>query len=153
NRVQGSGDHGRITREDVLRAAAQPTATTAAPPAAAPLQAPSPPPLPVAAPAAAAELAQMIQAGGGFVPPLPGGGFGNYRVPAYAPKPGDQVVPFTRRRRITADHMVYSKFASPHVVTVAEIDLAATSRLREEHKAAYKKDGISLTFLAFVCAA
>jgi pyruvate/2-oxoglutarate dehydrogenase complex dihydrolipoamide acyltransferase (E2) component len=76
-----------------------------------------------------------------------------YRVPAYVPKPGDQVVPFTRRRRITADHMVYSKATSPHVVTVAEIDLAATARVREEHKAAYKKEGISLTFLAFVCAA
>jgi 2-oxoglutarate dehydrogenase E2 component (dihydrolipoamide succinyltransferase) len=156
NQVQGSGDRGRITREDVLRAASRPdVAAPAPPPAGLPAQpapaaaAPSPP---IASPAAA-ELSQMIQAGGGFVPPIPGAGYGSYRVPAYAPKPGDQVVPFTRRRRITADHMVYSKFASPHVVTVAEIDLAATSRLREEHKAAYKKEGTSLTFLAFVCAA
>jgi 2-oxoglutarate dehydrogenase E2 component (dihydrolipoamide succinyltransferase) len=63
------------------------------------------------------------------------------------------VVPFTRRRRITADHMVYSKVTSPHVVTVAEVDLHQTSRLRDAHKDRYKRDGVSLTFLAFICMA
>src|SRR5262249_11796593 len=38
-------------------------------------------------------------------------------------------------------------------VTVAEIDLHATSRLRDEHKDRLKRDGLSLTFLAFVCSA
>jgi 2-oxoglutarate dehydrogenase E2 component (dihydrolipoamide succinyltransferase) len=47
-------------------------------------------------------------------------------VPQYRPQPGDQVTPFTRRRRITADHMVYSKVTAPHVVTVAEVDLHTT---------------------------
>src|SRR5262249_58765371 len=107
-----------------------------------------------AAPAPRAqELAQMITRGGGFAPPLPGGVFGALRAPAYRANAGDKVIPFTRRRRITADHMVYSKFASPHVVTVAEVDLHATARLREQHKDAYKKAGTPLTFLAFVCAA
>jgi 2-oxoglutarate dehydrogenase E2 component (dihydrolipoamide succinyltransferase) len=66
---------------------------------------------------------------------------------------GDKVVPFTRRRRITADHMTYSKFTSPHVVTVAEVDLHKTSKLREANKDRYKKEGASLTMLAFVVAA
>jgi 2-oxoglutarate dehydrogenase E2 component (dihydrolipoamide succinyltransferase) len=74
-------------------------------------------------------------------------------VPQYTPKPGDEVVPFSRRRRITADHMVYSKHVSPHVVTVAEVDLFATYRLREEHKDRFKKEGVPLTYLAFVCTA
>jgi 2-oxoglutarate dehydrogenase E2 component (dihydrolipoamide succinyltransferase) len=101
----------------------------------------------------ASELAALLQAGGGFVPPIPGIGYGSYKVPAYTPRPGDKVVPFTRRRRITADHMVYSKTTAPHVVTVAEVDLHATSRLRDENKDRFKKEGLSLTFLAFVCAA
>jgi 2-oxoglutarate dehydrogenase E2 component (dihydrolipoamide succinyltransferase) len=74
-------------------------------------------------------------------------------VPPYTPRPGDQVVPFSRRRRITADHMVYSKVTSPHVVTVAEVDLFATTKLREQHKDRLKKEGVPLTFLAFICAA
>jgi 2-oxoglutarate dehydrogenase E2 component (dihydrolipoamide succinyltransferase) len=49
--------------------------------------------------------------------------------------------------------MVYSKVTSPHVVTVAEVDLHATSKLRDEHKDKLKKAGVPLTFLAFVCAA
>lgn len=151
--VQPTGEYGRITRDDVLRAAAP----AAAAPAAAPPLAPRPVATPVAAePAttpAAVELSQLIAQGGGFVPPIPGVGYGAYKVPPYAPRPGDEVIPFNRRRRITADHMVYSKHASPHVVTVAEIDLHATARLRDAHKAALKKEGIALTFLTFVCAA
>jgi 2-oxoglutarate dehydrogenase E2 component (dihydrolipoamide succinyltransferase) len=85
--------------------------------------------------------------------PVAGVGYRSYKVPAYSPKPGDEVVPFSRRRRITADHMVYSQHVSPHVVTVAEIDLAATSRLRDQHKTAFKKEGVPLTFLTFVVAA
>jgi 2-oxoglutarate dehydrogenase E2 component (dihydrolipoamide succinyltransferase) len=100
-----------------------------------------------------AELSQLIQAGGGFVPPIPGVGYGAYKVPPYVQKAGDEVVPFNRRRRITADHMVYSKATSPHVVTVAEVDIHLTNKLREEHKDKFKKSGVSLTFLSFICAA
>jgi 2-oxoglutarate dehydrogenase E2 component (dihydrolipoamide succinyltransferase) len=147
--VHGTGDHGRITKGDVLRAA------EAAP---APVAAAKPAPVAVApvasAPVApAAQLAQLINSGGGFVPPIPGVGFGAFKVPAYRPSEGDKVVPYTRRRRITADHMNYSKFASPHVVTVAEIDLHKTSKLREANKDRYKKEGQALTMLAFVVAA
>jgi 2-oxoglutarate dehydrogenase E2 component (dihydrolipoamide succinyltransferase) len=49
--------------------------------------------------------------------------------------------------------MVYSQSVSPHVVTVAEIDLHATSKLRDQHKGPMKKEGVSLTFLTFVVAA
>jgi 2-oxoglutarate dehydrogenase E2 component (dihydrolipoamide succinyltransferase) len=38
-------------------------------------------------------------------------------------------------------------------VTVAEIDLFATSKLRDKHKDRFKKEGIGLTFLSFICAA
>ena len=85
--------------------------------------------------------------------PVAGVGYGSYKVPPYVAKPGDEIIPFSRRRRITADHMVYSQTVSPHVVTVAEIDLHATSKLRDEHKGAFKKEGVPLTFLTFVVAA
>ncbi len=154
--VQGTGDQGRVTHDDVMRAATpsspprapSPAAVTATP------QAPSAPatPNPTATPTAQ-ELSALLQVGGGFVPPIPGVGYGAYKVPAYNPRPGDEVVPFNRRRRITADHMVYSKHVSPHVVTVAEVDLFATSKLRDQHKDRLKKEGVPLTFLSFICAA
>lgn len=78
---------------------------------------------------------------------------GAFRPPPYVARPGDQVLPFSRRRRIIADHMVYSKQVSPDVVTLAECDLHRTSQLRNLHKGALKKEGINLTFLAFACAA
>jgi 2-oxoglutarate dehydrogenase E2 component (dihydrolipoamide succinyltransferase) len=144
--VKGSGERGRITRDDVIRAAAP----------AAPVTAPAPAPAPTASrggdPAA---LAAMINQGGGMVAdfPRPGVGFGSFKVPPYRERPGDQIVPFTRRRRITADHMVYSKLVSPHVVTVAECDLFRADRLRQANKDRYKKEGMSLTMLAFVVTA
>lgn len=133
--VAGTGDHGRITKDDVQRA------RPASPPAAAP------------APSAPQKLAALINQSGGFVPPIPGAGYGSFKVPAYRPNEGDQVIPFTRRRRITADHMTYSKFASPHVVTVAEVDLHKAAALREANKDRYKKEGHALTMLAFVVVA
>jgi 2-oxoglutarate dehydrogenase E2 component (dihydrolipoamide succinyltransferase) len=153
--VKGSGDHGRITRDDVMRAGVDVPPRTEPPMTLAQRgQAESQLRAQVGASGGTAPaIAQMINQGGGFVPPVPGVGFGSFKLPPYRPKPGDQVVPFTRRRRITADHMVYSKIASPHVVTVAECDLFRASRLREANKDRYKKEGMSLTMLAFVVVA
>ena len=146
--VRGSGEYGRITKDDVLRASAQGTAPApSAPQAEAPPRAAPPPAAP------AKTLAGMINASGGFVPPIPGLGYGAFKVPPYRPNDGDKVIPFTRRRRITADHMTYSKFSSPHVVTVAEVDLHKASRLREANKDRYKKEGLALTMLAFAVVA
>ncbi|MBI5517321.1 MAG: 2-oxo acid dehydrogenase subunit E2, partial [Deltaproteobacteria bacterium] len=78
---------------------------------------------------------------------------GAFRPQPYAPAPGDEVVPFTRRRRIIADHMVYSKQVAPHVYTFTEVDLHRVSRLRDARKEALKAEGIPLTFLAFIAAA
>src|SRR5437868_2288868 len=36
-----------------------------------------------------------------------------YRPPRYTPREGDQVIPFDHRRRLVAEHMVYSKVTSP----------------------------------------
>ena len=153
--VRGSGEHGRITRDDVMRAVVDVPPRTEPPmsPAArAPLPAPPPAPSPISRGGDPQAVATLMNQGGHAMP-VPGVGYGSFKVPAYREKAGDKVVPFTRRRRITADHMVYSKLVAPHVVTVAECDLFAASRLREAHKDRYKKEGMSLTMLAFVTVA
>lgn len=163
-KVSGTGERGRITHDDVKRAA-QPAPAPRAPsgtqsgahkpvpsmPGAPPSQAaywdtPSPSQTSTAL-SQADELRSMLEV------PIPGVGYKAYKVPAYVERPGDEIIPFNRRRRITADHMVYSQSVSPHVVTVAEIDLHKTSALRDQHKGAFKKEGVPLTFLAFVVAA
>ncbi len=144
--VQGSGDGGRIMHSDVMAAigsgpSRERTATPPpAPPPAHPPEAPAPRP---ARPAPAASPPQ----------PRGTGPTGAFRVPPYVPKEGDELVPFTRRRRIIADHMVYSKQTAPDVVTFAECDLHRTAVLRNQHKGQFKKDGLSLTYLAFAIAA
>jgi 2-oxoglutarate dehydrogenase E2 component (dihydrolipoamide succinyltransferase) len=139
NAVAGSGNGGRVTKEDVLRAvnrdsSVPPSARTPA----------SPPPAP--APQVPVKFTEPT---GGSVGAAPGA----FRLPPYVQKPGDEVIPFSRRRRIIADHMVYSKLTSPHVVTVAECDVQKTEALRKSNKDALKKEGVNLTFLAFVAAA
>ena len=68
-----------------------------------------------------------------------------------AQQPGDRVIPMTPLRRMVAEHMVYSKRTSPHVGTVAEIDMAGVVRLRDRNKRAFRDaHGFSLSFLPFL---
>jgi len=130
--VSGSGSAGRLTKDDVLRAARVVPLDSSAPAARS------------AAPVARAEA---VPSGSATI------SSGAFRSPPYIPRPGDQEVPFSRRRRIISDHMVFSKLTSPHVVTVAEVDVHKTESLRVANKDALKKEGVNLTFLAFVVAA
>jgi 2-oxoglutarate dehydrogenase E2 component (dihydrolipoamide succinyltransferase) len=134
--VQGTGSAGRVTKEDVLRHGA-------GPPASAPVQAPGQeiaPPAPQAAPQPVAAAPTPATR-----PARPAPSFG------YQLQPGDRVIPMTPMRRIISEHMVYSKRTSPHVGTVAELDLSGVVRLRNQHKQAFKETyGVSLTFLPFV---
>jgi 2-oxoglutarate dehydrogenase E2 component (dihydrolipoamide succinyltransferase) len=69
----------------------------------------------------------------------------------YSLQPGDRVVPMSPLRRLVAEHMVLSKRVSPHVGTVAEIDLGAVVRVRDAHKRDFREaHGIPLSFLPFV---
>ena len=60
-------------------------------------------------------------------------------APPAAPPPGvkitpegDQVIPFTRIRKMIAEHMVMSKRTSPHVHTFAEVDMHKVVAFRAE---------------------
>jgi 2-oxoglutarate dehydrogenase E2 component (dihydrolipoamide succinyltransferase) len=76
-----------------------------------------------------------------------------YKPPRYTPKEGDQVIPFDQRRRLIAEHMVYSKVTSPHVPCTAEVDMTNLTRLREEWKKAKETGGRAPSFLVGVCRA
>ena len=105
SKVSGTGEAGRILQEDVRAAAeAEPATGRTA----------SPPPPPAAAPAApvAPAAAPAVPASARGDAPAPRSAF---RLPPYVPKAGDELVPFSRRRRIIADHMVYSKHTAPDI--------------------------------------
>lgn len=53
-------------------------------------------------------------------------------------------------RKAIAEHMVKSKFTIPHVTHMDECDASALIKLRESKKAEAEKQGIKLTFLAFI---
>jgi 2-oxoglutarate dehydrogenase E2 component (dihydrolipoamide succinyltransferase) len=152
--VPGSGERGRVTRDDVLRAAI-PAPSNVPVPVPVPAAPPAPSPAPAGRTGNAGEIQALVDAAlaqgrAVYVPPIPNVGFGAFKAPPYVEKPGDQIVPFSRRRRLTAAHMVYSKNVAPQVVTVAEVDMFRTAKLRDAHKDKYKKQGIGLTYLAFV---
>ena len=73
--------------------------------------------------------------------------------PTVEPWPGDRVEPWSRIRKITADHMVMSKRVSAHVASFFEVDFTRIAQLRAKAKESYVERGVSLTFLAFIAKA
>ncbi len=73
--------------------------------------------------------------------------------PAVEAWPGDRVEPFSKIRKITADHMIMSRRVSAHVTSFFEVDYTRVAELRRQHKAAYQERGVSLTYLAFIAKA
>jgi len=77
------------------------------------------------------------------------------RAPAPAPigppPAGAKTVPFTRIRKLTAEHMVRSKATSPHVLQAVEVDFQRVDIVRKTVRDAWKaKHGYSLTYLPFI---
>ena len=122
--IQGSGSGGRITKQDVLDHSDR---------------------------EAEFQPAEVQPPETSPAPPPPASRSARPGYAQYALQPGDRVVPMSPIRRVIADHMVYSKRTSPHVGTVAEIDMIAVDRLRREHKQAFSDNyGFSLTYLPFI---
>jgi 2-oxoglutarate dehydrogenase E2 component (dihydrolipoamide succinyltransferase) len=67
-----------------------------------------------------------------------------------APTSGDDVIPFTKIRRLTAEHMTRSKATSAHTLMVREVDYEHVENARRLHGDAFKaREGFSLTYLPF----
>jgi 2-oxoisovalerate dehydrogenase E2 component (dihydrolipoyl transacylase) len=134
--VPGSGEGGRVTRDDVL-AYVQALKAGRAAPAAALAQA-----APTAAPAAAPEAPPAP------APPAPAP---VARTPAAAPGDREELVRINAVRRSIAEHMVRSVQTSPHVWTMVEVDMTGLVRYREAEKEAFlARHGVNLTYLPFV---
>ncbi len=130
--IPGTGMAGRVTKSDVIGYIEAGGAAAAAP-AAAPVSAPAV--APAAAPAAAPPVA------------VPAG------YPAADAWEGDTVEPWSRIRKLTAEHMIMSRRTSAHVATFFDIDYSRVAQLRAKKKAEYAARGVNLTFLAFIAKA
>ena len=122
--IAGSGLAGRVTKNDVLSYLE--SGATAAP---------------AASPATAA--------------PAPAGGRGattliEVPAPIVEPWPGDRVEPWSKIRKLTADHMIMSRRVSAHVNSLFEVDFSRVAQLRAAKKKEYAERGVNLTFLAFI---
>ena len=133
-RVQGSGQAGRVTREDL-------EAFLAKSPAAAPASAGIAPALPTVHDPSAPTMGLIPALA---VPPTP-------TIPAFAAGERVKVEPMSRMRKIIADNMVASRRTSAHVYTVFEIDMTHVAQLRNKHKLAFEAQfGTKLSFMPFV---
>src|SRR5205085_11744846 len=129
--------------EDKGGGTAQPApAAQATPPAAAPAPVTTPArPAPApAAPAAAATPAAPASA-----PAAPAA------APAVRAGERDEIIPFSRIRKVTAEHMVRSKATSAHTLVVIEVDYEGVDKVRSAVKDHFKtEEGVSLTYLPFI---
>jgi 2-oxoglutarate dehydrogenase E2 component (dihydrolipoamide succinyltransferase) len=98
------------------------------------------------------EIARQPEPAPAAAAAVPAGGSARVSAPAQPADPweGDKVEPWSRIRRLTAEHMVMSRRVSPHVNTVFEIDYTRVSQLRARQKADYAGRGVNLTYLAFI---
>ena len=134
SRVTGTGRDGRVTKDDILAYVA----------------------------VRASEDAHSAGATGGQQPrsPQPQRQTGEPDTPARGSEPtqppaggASELLPLTNIRRAIAEHMVRSKHTSPHVTTVFEFDFSAVAAHRKAHKDSFARDGVRLTYTAYLVAA
>ena len=154
--VPGTGTGGRVTKRDMLEYIER-GSIAATPPAEAPQSAPGQPATP-AAPAPAAETPAVAPPG--TPPPAPPAQPAPAPAPAAAAAPdvsvllpGETSEPMTAMRRAISEHMRRSLDTSAHVTNVSEIDLTRIAELRRRMKPEFEKQGVGLTFLAFIARA
>jgi len=123
--ISGSGHAGRVTKNDVLGYLESPPAPAARPAAEAPGR-------PAAAPSRGATTLIEVPA------------------PVVEAWPGDRVEPWSKIRKLTADHMIMSRRVSAHVNSLFEVDFTRVGQVRAARKKEYAERGVNLTFLAFI---
>jgi 2-oxoglutarate dehydrogenase E2 component (dihydrolipoamide succinyltransferase) len=136
--IQGSGQAGRVTREDLEAHLAKGPVTA--------LVAPSAPfSIAPALPAVHDPSAPTM----GLTPALAVAPV--LAAPTFAAGERVKVEPMSRMRKIIADNMVASQRTSAHVYTVFEIDMTHVAQLRNKHKQAFEAQfGTKLSFMPFV---
>lgn len=126
--VKGSGQGGRVTKEDFLKY----VESRGSAPAQTQQSAPTAPTNPLPS-------AQAAKASPQSGPPI--GDWGSE---------GTKIIPMDNMRQAIADHMVRSKQTSPHVYSIQEIDVTAIANWRAANKSAFEKnEGFGLSFTPF----
>lgn len=134
--IRGSGAGGRITRDDVLNFIDQRSVGQA------PTSAPAP-----SSPSATTSASPEAPATPSPSPAPPA-------VAAASATDRDRVVPLSKIRRLTAQHMVASKATSAHALSMVEVDYANVDRARLTVRQQWREtEGFSLTYLPFICRA
>jgi len=123
--ISGTGEGGRVTRDDVLAFVQKGGTPAAAAVASAAPARPAPAPAPPATPA----------------PPSPPRGEGEQ----------EELVRISAVRRSIAEHMTRSLATSPHAWTLQEVDVTELVKYREAEKEGFRqRHGFTLTYLPFV---
>jgi 2-oxoisovalerate dehydrogenase E2 component (dihydrolipoyl transacylase) len=153
NAIQGTGQGGRVTKQDVLKYV---EARKAQPAKAPPREVTTAPPATTTREPALQEVSEAgPRPGAPAAPPQP--------MPAAPPAestarpahsadelPEDaEIVPITGMRRSIAEHMVRSRQVAPHVTTVFELDVSSIVAHRERRKADFERQGVKLTFTPY----
>ena len=121
--INGSGEGGRVTRQDVLDHVEK------HPPEAAPREPALKPEKPSIEPQQTPERPALV----------PDSKPSQYLGPDWGTE--DQItVPMDNVRLAIAEHMVRSKHTSPHVYSIQEVDMSAVLRWRNLHRAAFEKN-------------
>jgi pyruvate dehydrogenase E2 component (dihydrolipoamide acetyltransferase) len=132
--IAGSGEGGRITKNDILAYIDAGSPTAAADSA-----------------SAAAQGASLDRSARQAPPVSP--------APLLAPNPSATAgldaakyerTPMSVMRKKIAEHMVMSKRTSPHVHSAFEIDFTKVDAIRKAKKAEYEKAGGKLTYMSFI---
>lgn len=145
SQVKGTGQSGRVTKNDMmsyLEQRQQPAPAAAAP---APHVAAAPQGTVAAKPAPAAKPSG----------PVSSDSFweifhSQVKHPAFSARENDRVQPMDRIRRLTADHMVRAKRIAPHVHSFIEIDFTQIDRVRAKSKGRWEQQGVKVSYTAFV---
>jgi len=127
--LHGSGVAGRVTRDDLMEYLQSRTARPAAAGAAVPAR--------PAAPAPAAH------------PSTPAPGFLSGATAPASPGAREEVIPFTKVRRVIAENMIKAKHTAAHTHCFDEADMAAIVALRREWAPKLEAQGVKLTYMPF----
>ena len=127
--VPGTGQAGRVTKQDILRFIENGLVKA---PAASGHAAPTPP----AVSRSSSELWSAF--------------YGEVQHPEFPVRKGDQVEPMDKIRRLTAEHMVLAKRVASHVHSFIEIDFSQVDHIRVARKGQWADQGVRVSFTAFV---
>ncbi|MBI4545711.1 MAG: 2-oxo acid dehydrogenase subunit E2, partial [Gemmatimonadetes bacterium] len=132
--VPGTGQAGRVTKQDILAYVGQreraPAAAAGAPPARPPA------PRPAEAAVTAGQFWQIF--------------YGQVQHPEFPARERDRLEPLERLRKLTADHMVRAKRIAAHVHSFIEVDFTQIDRIRQQNRARWEQQGVKVSYTAFV---